>query len=169
MGDGYEGVTHEYEIEGGKLITYVSQEPYAYSFYKSGDTYYAARSNEFGYANYEIIAAPQTAVNPLTEVGQQFSVALQLTQHQKQQILPILDEELKQLMALKKNAALGASQKVEQLRKVGADFDKKISPLLNVDQQARFQTMREQFRRHLIDQMGDEFPKKAATDIHWDG
>jgi len=167
--NGYEGTTYAYTIEGGKLVIPVAQEPYAFSFYKLSDTYYAARSNEFGYANYEIIAAPQTAVNPLTGVGQQFAVALQLTQQQKQQILPILDEELKQLTALKKNTALSRTQKVEQLRKVGTSFDQKITPLLNAEQQARFQTMREQWRRRLIDQMGDEVLHKLATDIHWNG
>jgi len=33
--------------------------------YKLGETYYAARSNEFGYANYEVIPTPQIAINPL--------------------------------------------------------------------------------------------------------
>ena len=68
--DGYQGTTTPYKIEGGKLVTLVSQDPYAFTFYKLGDTYYAARSNEFGYANYEIIPAPQIAVNPLTELSQ---------------------------------------------------------------------------------------------------
>jgi len=58
---------------------------------------------------------------------------------------------------------------VEQLRKVGTSFDQKITPLLNAEQQARFQTMREQWRRRLIDQMGDEVLHKLATDIHWNG
>ena len=66
--DGYRGITSPYKIEGDKLITFVSQDPYAFTFYKLGTTYYAARSNEFGYANYEIIPAPQIAVNPLTEI-----------------------------------------------------------------------------------------------------
>lgn len=169
VGDGYEGLPHAYEIKGGKLITYVAQEPYAFKFYKLGDTYYAARSNEFGYANYEIIAAPQTAVNPLTKVAQQFAVRLELTQQQKQRILPIFDEEIQQLVALKKKTKLGATEKVEELRKLGESFDKKVTPLLNADQQARFQTMREQFRRRLIDQMGDEALRKLAADIHWEG
>ena len=64
--DGYRGTTGAYKIEGGKLVIPVSQEPYSFTFYKLGDTYYAARSNEFGYVNYEIIPAPQIAANPLT-------------------------------------------------------------------------------------------------------
>ena len=33
--------------------------PFATAVYKLGDKYYGARSNEFGYANYEIIPAPK--------------------------------------------------------------------------------------------------------------
>ncbi len=62
--DGYRGITIPYKIEGDKLITFVSQDPYSLTFHKLGDTYYAARNNEFGYANYEIIPAPQIAVEP---------------------------------------------------------------------------------------------------------
>src|SRR5262249_59548935 len=94
------GRPRRYKIEGGKLITYVSQDAYAVTVYKLGNTYYGARSNEFGYANYEIIPAPQIAVNPLTEIGNQFSLELGLTEEQKQQIVPILHDNLKQLEAL---------------------------------------------------------------------
>ena len=99
MRDGYQGTTTAYKIEGGKLVTPVSQEPYAFTFYKLGDTYYAARSNEFGYANYEIIPAPQIAANPLTALSNQFSIELGLTEEQKKQIVPILEQEIKQLRA----------------------------------------------------------------------
>ena len=56
--DGYQGVTSPYKIEGGKLITWISQEPNSVAVYKLGDKYYGARSNEFGYANYQIIPDP---------------------------------------------------------------------------------------------------------------
>lgn len=35
--------------------------------YKSGDTYYGARSNEFGYANYELLAKPPEMIDPLPQ------------------------------------------------------------------------------------------------------
>src|SRR5271166_5098899 len=41
---GYQGTTIPYKVEGGKLITFVSQDPYAFTFFKLGDTYYATRS-----------------------------------------------------------------------------------------------------------------------------
>jgi hypothetical protein len=164
--DGYEGTTRRYKIESGKLITVISQEPYAVTVYKLGNTYYGARSNEFGYANYEITPAPQIAVNPLTEIGNQFSVELGLTEEQKQQILPILNDELKQLEALKKNTSLSGLKKVEQLRGIGVSFDEKIKPLLNAEQQPRFQAMRERLRRRMLDKMASEAAgkvKAAAT------
>jgi hypothetical protein len=50
--NGYQGITTPYTIEGGKLVTKVQQDAYSVTIYKLGDTYYGARSNEFGYANY---------------------------------------------------------------------------------------------------------------------
>jgi len=47
----------------GALKTQRTERP----CYKLGDKYYGARSNEFGYANYEIIPALKE-VNPLKEM-----------------------------------------------------------------------------------------------------
>ena len=163
--DGNQGTTIPYKIEGGKLITLVSQDPYAFTFYKLGDTYYGARSNEFGYANYEIIPAPQIAVNPLDEVSNQFSIELGLTEQQKQQIVPILQEELKQLGALKKDTSLSGLKKIEKLREIGVSFDEKLKPLLNADQQQKFQTMRENFRRRLVEEMGEKAMQKVRSEV----
>jgi len=154
-----------YKIANGKLVTFVSQEPYSITLYKLGKTYYGARSNEFGYANYEIIPAPQIAVNPLIELSNQFSIGLGLTEEQKEQIVPMLQAELKQLGALKKNASLSAVQKVEQLRKLGASFDEKIRPLLNAEQQHKFEAMREQMRKKLIEKMTAEAAGKVEQDL----
>lgn len=167
--DGYQGTTSPYKIEAGKLIAFVSQDPYAFTFYKLGDTYYAARSNEFGFANYEIVPAPQIASNPLTALSNQFSIELGLTEEQKQQIVPILKQEVQQLGALKKNASLSGLQKAKELRKLGLSFDEKISPLLNPQQQQKFQTMREQMRRRIIEEMAGKVLQEAATffpDVH---
>ena len=163
--DGYKGMTSAYRIEGGKLVIPVSQEPYSFTFYKDGDTYYAARSNEFGYANYEIIPAPQIAANPLTALSNQFSIELGLTEQQKQQIVPILKEELTQLGALKKDTSLSALKKVERLRQIGVSFDEKLKPLLNAEQQQKFQAMREDFRRRLIEEMAEKAVEKVRGEV----
>ena len=113
--DGYRGITTPYKIEGGKLITLVSQDPYAFTFYKLGNTYYAARSNEFGYANYEIIPAPQVAVNPLTEVSQSVFDRAGADGATEAADRPDPEGGAKQLGALKKDASLSAVQKVERV------------------------------------------------------
>ena len=48
------GSPAQYEIRGGKIVTTISGTPFEVTLYKLGDKYIAARSNEFGYANYEI-------------------------------------------------------------------------------------------------------------------
>jgi len=99
-------------------------------------------------------------------VANQFSIGLGLTEQQKQQIVPLLEQELKQLGALKKDTSLSALKKVEQLRQLGASFDEKIKPLLNPEQQQKFQVMRDQMRKRLIEKMASEAAgklEKAAT------
>jgi len=164
--DGYEGTTTAYRIEHGKLMIMVSQDPYAFTFYKHGATHYAARSNEFGYANYEIIAAPPFALNPLTALINQISIELGLTEEQKQQIVPILKEEAGQLEALKKDTSLDALKKVEKLRQIGSSIDAKASPLLNAEQQKKFQALREEARRRLVEKMAGKAVEKVETEFH---
>jgi len=130
-----------------------------------GDTVYAARSNEFGFANYEIIPAPQIAANPLTALSNQFAIELKLTEEQKKQIIPIRQEELKRLGELKKDTTLSGLKKVEALRNLGVSCDEKSSPLLNADQQQSFQALREQMRRRLIEEAGRQALQKATVAV----
>jgi hypothetical protein len=58
------GSTSPYYINNGKLVTEMVGTPFEVTVYKMGDKYYGARSNEFGYANYEIIPALKE-LNPL--------------------------------------------------------------------------------------------------------
>ncbi|MFZ0709753.1 MAG: DUF3604 domain-containing protein, partial [Terrimicrobiaceae bacterium] len=158
--DGYQGKTSNYKIDGDKLITWVSQDPYSWTFHKLGETYYLARSNEFGFANYEIIPAPQIAVNPLTEITNQFSTELALTQEQKETIIPILEDEIKQLTALKGETKLSGPQKIDKLRQIGVSIDEKIQPLLNAEQQPKFQEMRVALRRRILVKVASEVGAK---------
>jgi hypothetical protein len=54
------GSSAPYEIKGGQIITTIGETPFAVNVYKVGDKYWAARSNEFGYANYELEKVPQS-------------------------------------------------------------------------------------------------------------
>src|SRR5271167_4533486 len=161
--DGYQGTTTPYKIENGKVVTTISQDPFAVTIYKLGDTYYGARSNEFGYANYEIIPTPQIVINPLDAMINQFSIELGLTEQQKQQIVPFLKQELPQLAALKKNTALSPAQKVEQLRQISSAVDDKIAPILNPSQQQEFKEIREENRRKLIEELGSKVMQKVES------
>ena len=53
----YLGTSQTYNVKDGKIITALVGTPIEISVYKLGDKYVAARSNEFGYANYQIIPA----------------------------------------------------------------------------------------------------------------
>ena len=44
----------DYEIRDGRLRTDLNGSEFDVAVYKLGDRYLAARSNEFGYANYEV-------------------------------------------------------------------------------------------------------------------
>jgi len=163
--NGYQGITTPYKIEGGKVITKVQQDPYSVAVYKLGDTYYGVRSNEFGYANYEMIPSPQFVQNPVIAMLNQFSVELGLTEQQRQQILPFLQDELKQLGALKKNTSLKTLEKLEQLKKIADDVDTKVSPLLDQQQKQKFQAIREEHRRELIEKMSSQVMQKAESEV----
>ena len=56
-GSGEPGSPAAYEIKDGRIVTTLSGTPFEVMVYKVGDKYMAARSNEFGYANYEVEAA----------------------------------------------------------------------------------------------------------------
>ena len=160
--DGYLGTTAPYKIENGKVVTTISQDPFAVTIYKLGDTYYGARSNEFGYANYEIIPTPQFVQNPLTAMLNQFSIEVGLTEQQRQQILPFLQQEAPKLEALKKNTSLSPVQKLDQLRQIADEVDAKITPLLDQQQQQKFQAIREEHRRALIEKLASKIMQKLV-------
>jgi uncharacterized protein DUF3604 len=60
----YLGLSETYNIKNGKIVTALVGTPIEITVYKLGDKYMAARNNEFGYANYQIIPAVQE-VSPL--------------------------------------------------------------------------------------------------------
>ena len=62
-----------YEIKGGEIITTIGETPFAVTVYKVGDKYWGARSNEFGYANYELEKVSNQAISDArrgNEVGE---------------------------------------------------------------------------------------------------
>ena len=95
----------------------------------------------------------------------QFSIELGLTEKQKQQIVPFLKQEVPQLAALKKNTSLTPLQKVEQLKQISNAVDAKITPILDPEQQKKFQAIREENRRKLIEELGSKVMQKLEGEI----
>jgi len=54
MHDGLSHSTADYEIKDGHIVTTIEGTPFELTVYHSSGKYVAARSNEFGYANYEV-------------------------------------------------------------------------------------------------------------------
>jgi hypothetical protein len=63
---GMTGQGSAYAIKDGAIVTTLGNAPYEATVYKLGDKYFAARSNEFGFANYEVVPTPQ-ALDPLDQ------------------------------------------------------------------------------------------------------
>jgi len=61
--DSYLGIPVAYEIRDGKIVESFGNEQLSWSAYQIGDRTLLARSNEFGYANYEVVPAPATLVD----------------------------------------------------------------------------------------------------------
>jgi hypothetical protein len=55
----YLGATRAYRINKGKIVTDLAGTPIEITVYKVGNDYLAARSNEFGYANYKLVPIPK--------------------------------------------------------------------------------------------------------------
>jgi hypothetical protein len=139
------------------------------NFSSLGDTYYGARSNEFGYANYEMIPSLQYVLNPQTAMLNQFSIELGLTEQQKQRIVPILKAAGPQLQELKNRTSLKPLEKVEQLKQISGSIVDKINPILNPQQQQKSEIIREDGRRRLIETMSDQVMQRAEADVKREG
>ncbi len=69
--NGYLGNSQAYWIRNGRIVTSLADTPFEVTVYKMGDRYVAARSNEFGFANYEML--PKAPVN-LLDLGKDVHV-----------------------------------------------------------------------------------------------
>ena len=52
-----------YAIKGGKIVEDFGNAPLTWTAYKSGDKTLLARSDEFGFANYEVVPIPGDLVD----------------------------------------------------------------------------------------------------------
>lgn len=109
---------------------------------------------------------PQFVLNPVKVMLNLFSIELGLTEPQRQQIMPISKGAIPKLEALKKNAALKPVDKLEQLKQISDDVNSKVTPLLDQQQQQKFQQIREQHRRELVEKMASWVVQKVETYVN---
>ena len=62
---------------------------------------------------------------------------------------------------------MSAARKVERLREMGVSFDEKLKPLINAEQQEKFQDFRKQFRRRLIEKLLRKAAEAVEADIRY--
>jgi hypothetical protein len=84
---------------------------------------------------------------------EKISTELNLSPAQKQQMLPILKEEAPKIQAIKGNTSMAPMQKAMQLRQIGQATDAKVMPILNPEQQQKWQAMRQQEREQMMQKM----------------
>lgn len=53
-----------YTIKAGRIVANSGDAPYEMAMYKLGDRYLAARSDAFGFVNYEVVAEPADTPAP---------------------------------------------------------------------------------------------------------
>ncbi|MEO8740872.1 MAG: DUF3604 domain-containing protein [Casimicrobiaceae bacterium] len=61
--DSYQGLSVKYAITGGKVVESFGNAPLEWTAYKQGEKTLLARSDEFGFANYEVVPVPQGLVD----------------------------------------------------------------------------------------------------------
>ena len=75
--------------------------------------------------------------------------------------MPLPKDALTQAGALNKETASSGLKKVERLREIGTSFDAKMMPPLNPEEQKKFQTLRDEARRKMIETVGSAALQKA--------
>jgi hypothetical protein len=84
---------------------------------------------------------------------QMMAQQLQLTEPQKEKIMPILVEEAPKLKAVKSDTTLPQSQKLAKMMQIRNDADDKIRPILTPTQQQKLDQMRQQQRQQMMKQL----------------
>jgi Spy/CpxP family protein refolding chaperone len=89
------------------------------------------------------------AVQRLQAMAQQ----LQLTEPQKEQIMPILVEEAPKVKAVKADTTLPQNEKLAKLMQIRNETNGKIRPILTPPQQQKLDQMRAQQRQQMLQEL----------------
>jgi GTPase Era involved in 16S rRNA processing len=95
-------------------------------------------------------ASPQQAA---TQRMQAMAQQLQLTEQQKEKVMPILVEEAPKISAVKSDTSLPQNQKLAKLMQIRNDTDDQIRPLLTSAQQQKLDQIRQQQRQQMLKEL----------------
>jgi periplasmic protein CpxP/Spy len=76
------------------------------------------------------------------------SKELDLTDDQKGKLKPILDDEGKQMQAVREDASLSQDQKHDKMKQIHGTTNSQINDILTPDQQKKFAQLKEQRKEH---------------------
>jgi len=77
---------------------------------------------------------------------QKMATDLNLTDAQKEQLLPILQEEGAKLKELRADTSLDRRSRAQKMREIQQSFQTKINPILDEEQRKKWEKMREEAR-----------------------
>lgn len=87
--------------------------------------------------------ATEHAVSPVQERLQQLSSALNLTGAQKEQIKPVLQQEVQQLRGIRQDGSLSENEKEMKMKQVHDSAQGQIQAVLTPEQQQKLAQMKE--------------------------
>jgi Spy/CpxP family protein refolding chaperone len=80
----------------------------------------------------------------------ELSKKLQLTDQQKKQLAPIVEQRDKEIKALKSNTSMGKLQKLRKAEEIQANFRSKAAQFLNSDQVKKLDELQAERRARLM-------------------
>jgi len=82
----------------------------------------------------------------------QMAAELNLTDAQKEQIQPVLQDQIQKMQALKADTSLSRRERLSRAKAINDNAVQQIRPLLNAEQQKKYDEMREQMKEQAKNQ-----------------
>ena len=98
-------------------------------------------------------APPPAQAETPTSMMDVLSQKLDLSDDQKAQIQPILDDRRAKITALRNDQSLGRLQRMHKARKILEESDKKMNAILNPDQQKKYAELEQQMHAKMRERM----------------
>jgi periplasmic protein CpxP/Spy len=98
-------------------------------------------------------SSPGGTASPAVQRLQQMAQQLNLSESQKDKILPILVREAPKAKAVTEDPTLPKNEKVARLMEIRNSTDDSVRPILTPDQQTKFDQIRQAQRQQMLQQL----------------